>query len=157
MSQIKDTARWVPTGPSRTLRQTGPIAIDGQISGLLTRRNRLLEELAAVDAKLADLRSAAVASGAGGAAAKARWLPLRGEQLRTGAFAVPPELDREDLDRRLAGILVDERRRGLALDGLEVLVSFRSDEGRVLAVKTRRTGESEWIRRFEAVTPGPGH
>ncbi len=154
MSQIKDTARWVPTGPSRTLRQTGPIAIDGQISGLLTRRNRLLEELASVDAKLADLRSAAAG---GGAATTARWLPLRGEQLRKGAFAVPPELDRDDLDRRLAGILVDERRSGLALDGLEILVSFRSDEGRVLSVKTRRTGEAEWIRRFEAVTPGPGH
>lgn len=110
-----------------------------------------------MDAKLADLRSAAAGRRAGGEAGTARSFPLRGEQLRRGAFAVPPELDRDDLDRRLAGILVDERRCGRALDGLEILVSFRSDEGRVLSVKTRRMGEAEWIRRFEAATRGPGH
>ena len=60
-------------------------------------------------------------------------------------------------DAGRAGILVEDRRCGRALDGLEILVSFRSDEGRVLSVKTRRMGEAEWIRRFEAATRGPGH
>lgn len=157
MSQIKDTARWVPTGSSRPLRQTGAISIDGQISGLLSRRKRLLGELASVDRKIAELRSEATGRARGeDAAGDSRWFPLRGEQLASGGFASPPELDREDLNRRLAKILVEERRQGRPVDGLELLVAFRPSGGRVLSVRTRRTGDSDWVRRFETVTPGPG-
>lgn len=158
MSQIKDTARWVPTGPSRTIRQSDEISIDGQISGLLTRRNRLLEDLAQVDQKLAELRDDAVGKErVEEAAAGARWFPVRGEQLAQGKFAVPEGLDREDLNRRLSNILVEERRGRRGIEGLELLVAFQSEGGRILSVRTRRPGDTDWIRRFEAITSGPGH
>lgn len=158
MSQIKDTARGIPTGPTDTLRQSAGISIDGQISGLLARRGRLLEELASVDRKLAELRETAAghakkASRASGA----RWFPVRGEQLAAGGFALPPGLDRDDLNRRLAKILVEEKRRGRPLDGLELLVAFAPEGGRILSVRSRRPGDGDWVRRFEAITPGPGH
>ncbi len=156
MSQIKDSARLLPTWPSESLRSSGSIAIGGQISGLLTRRNRLVEELAEIDAKLADLRSVA-ANDPAAALGAACSFPLRGEQLRAGGFAIPSSLDRADLNRRLAGVLSDDRKRGLALDGLEILVSFQPQDGRVLSVRTRRAGEADWTARFEAGHVGAGH
>jgi len=156
MSQIKDTARSLRTTPPRAHRQSGPRAIDGQISGLLTRRNALVEELAAVDRKLQELSAAAARRGEASDHARAsRWLPLRGEELLPGGFVAPPGLDAEDLNRRLAKILIDERRQGRPVDGLELLVAFRPVGGRVLSVRTRRSGESDWVRRFEA--RGVGH
>lgn len=158
MSQIKDTARWVPTGSSKSLRQTGTNAIDGQISGLLARRNRLIEELASVDTKLADLRVTASGRAPAEPSEKdSRWFPIRGEQLIAGGFAVPPGLDREDLNRRVAAILVDERRGGKPIDGLELLVGFAARGGHVLSVRTRRSGDADWIRRFEALGRAGGH
>ncbi len=111
-----------------------------------------------MDQKLEELRAAA-----GGRARSAagdrdsRWFPIRGDQLVAGGFAVPQGLDRDDLNRRLAKILVDERRHGRPLDGLELLVAFRSTGGRILSVQSRRSGDAEWVRRFEAVTRGEGH
>lgn len=111
-----------------------------------------------MDRKLAELRSEATGKARGErTAADSRWFPIRGEQLAAGGFASPPELDREDLNRRLAKILVEERRHGRPVDGLELLVAFQPSGGRVLSVRSRRPGDSDWVRRFEAMTKGPGH
>lgn len=159
MSQIKDTARGLFSGRSGTLRPVGAGAIDGQISGLLARRARLAKELVEIDRKLVELQSAAGRKATGDPADPApRWFPIRGEQLLAGAFAPPEGLDRDDLNRRLGKVLLDEQREGRPVDGLEILVGFLPPKGRVLSVRTRRPGEADWAQRFEAFGKGrSGH
>ncbi len=108
-----------------------------------------------VDQKLAELR-AVVSARAGGDEGEdeSRWFPIRGDQLVAGGFVAPAGLDQEDLNRRVGRILVDERRHGQPVDGLELLVAFQPAGGRVLSVRTRRAGEPDWVRRFEAGVPG---
>ncbi|MBM4268306.1 MAG: hypothetical protein FJ144_17140 [Deltaproteobacteria bacterium] len=146
MSQIKDG------GLAMKGRGADRAGIDARIGTLLARRARLLEVLARVDTEIVDLRAKAAraASADESQSGAARWFPLRGEQIGHIAFALPPGLDREDLHRRLEKIVLDERRDGRRVDGLEVLVGFQPASGRVLAVRTRRTGDGAWQPRFEA-------
>ena len=158
MTQIKDNARWVPAGESSSHRHVAPNAIDGQISGLLSRRAHLLRQLAEVDKKLAQLRTEAAAQRAADDSAEgARWFSLRGEQVRSRGLVVPGSLDEGDLRRRLEKVLEEEGSAGRPVDGLEMLVAFEPGGGRVLSVQTRRPGEMDWVRRFEAASLGPGH
>jgi len=157
MSQIKDTAGAVLRRPTEALRPLAAEAIDGQISGLLLRRRRLVEELTAVDREIRDLRGSTRAGpGRGREGGAPQWFPLRGEQLLAGDFTAPDGLDEQDLHRRLRKIVLDEGRRGRPLDGLELLVAFLPAGGRILSVRTRRPGDADWVRRFEATRPGHG-
>lgn len=158
MSQIKDTASGVSNDSLDSFRPSDEISIDARISGLLATRTRLLRELTRVDRRLAELRVEAAARTQDGAGdGGLRWFPVLGEQLASGRFALPPGLDAADLGRRAVEVLAEEKRQGRQPEGLEFLIAFRPESGRVLSVRTRRPGGGPWIRRFESVTPVPGH
>lgn len=130
------------------------ISPGSRLPELLARRADLAHRLARLDAEIARI----VADGAESPRAPSGqrddlFFAIRGDELARGADRAPSGVDRADLQRRLSAL----RRTGILRSAhdpaLEVLIGYRGKDGSISSIRTRRSGESAWVRRF-AIRPG---
>ncbi len=133
-----------------------PALSPGQrLAGLLARRSDLASRLARLDAEIAALVSEEAAPPAGPSGQPGDpSFAVRGDELGQGIVPAPPDVDRADLRRRLETLRRSGILRSARDPGLEVLVDYRHGDGRILSIRTRRVGESDWVTRFQLRQPG---
>jgi hypothetical protein len=156
MPQIKDGSAEAASADSREIDVNGDgrrLQMVRRLNALLEVRGRLTKELADVDRQLALLRREAASDGLsrddGTAAAGTEVsFPIRAEEAVRRSFRPPQGVDADDLDQCLSKVINALRERDELIGSTELLVRFRSNSGRIVAIESRLAGERTWERRL---------